>query len=307
MPTHTKLIESATTVEEETTLLIESVFAQELTGKKWLVRILEGDVQGSSAFYSKELLESHADVVKANTPIYIDHKQPGERPERKAENLAGIFTKDSFYKDGDLYGEIDVFSDKVEWVKERAKAGVIELSITGNGIVVEESGRKIARTLDKIDSVDIVTRAGAGGKFIEMTESKSEKEDDMALTKEELTEALGNQATLIAESVKTAVAGVFEEAAEARKKELEESKPEEPVAPTVAEVSEALVESGLTATARKAVYAAVESGVELEEAITTEKARVAEILEEAKVTTATFGAGNDNKKESVNIGEMLFG
>ena len=311
--TLTKLIESAPPVEEAiegTELFIESSFAQQLTGRKWKVRIIKGDVQGSSAFYSKELLESHADVVKKGTRIYVDHMQPGERPERKAENLAGYFESDSYYENGDLFAEAAIFSDKIDWVKERAEAGMIGLSITGSGEVVEEAGRKVARTLDTIDSVDIVTKAGAGGEFVQMTESKSEEQEEhMAVTKEELTEALSTlkeeMTSAVPVAVKAAIEEALEEAQSKREKELEESAPEEPQGPTAAEISEALVEADLTAAGRKSVYAAVEAGTELEEAITAEKERETAILEEAR--GGQFGAGAKEEKKDTDFGTMLFG
>lgn len=315
--TLTKLIESATVVDEAATgteLFIESSFAEQLTGRKWKVRIIKGDTQGSSAFYSKELLESHADVVKKGTRIFIDHKQPGERPERKAANLAGFFESDSFYENGDLYAEVSIFSDMVDWVKERVEAGAIGLSITGSGHVdVTESGQKVARTLDKIDSVDIVTDAGAGGEFVQMTESKTDKDkEENMLTKEELIEALTANNEAIAEvaatAATTAVNAALEEAATKRKQELEESKPEEPTGPTAVEIATALVESGLTAASQKVVAASVEAGTDLEEAIATEKAREKAILEEAGGAKFGVGGGGDRKSnEPTDFGTMLFG
>lgn len=312
MSNRTNLIETALVDTEEGNLLIESSFAEQLTGRKWKVRIIKGDTQGSSAFYSKELLEAHADVVKKDTKIYIDHKQPGERPERKAENLAGYFTSDSYYEEGDLYAEVSIFSDKIDWVRERAEAGMIGLSITGEGNVVEESGRKVANTIDKIHSVDIVTAAGAGGMFVQMTESKSESEKEeeiMALTKEELIEALGtlkeDMTTAVSAAVGTALTEALEEAATKREQELEEAATEE-TGPSAVEIAAALVESGLTAASQKAVATAVEAGAELEEAIATEQAREKSILEEAG-TGAKFGAGGNQGEEKVSLSELVFG
>lgn len=301
-------IESATDVVEEadSNLFMESTFVQELTGKKWKVRIIKGDVQGSSAFYSKELLEAHADVVKEGTRIYLDHKQTGDRPERRVKDLAGVFASDSYYENGDLYAEVELFSDQVQWVKERFEAGVIGLSISGQGATYEEGGVTYARTIDKIHSVDIVTHAGAGGTFIEMTESQSQEEEIMELPKE-LLEALDAQAVALTEAVTemkaftTKVDTLIEaQTTEEVKEEIEES-----AAPSVAEVSEALVEAGLTATGRQSVYAAVEAGTELEEAIATEKQRVQEILEESKAPA--FGVGNQKQEEAVSLGDSIFG
>lgn len=290
-------IESVAEAEtrEDTNIFLESTFVQELTGKKWKVRILQGDVQGSSAFYPKELLESNPNVVKAGTRVYLDHQQEGERPERKVTNLAGVFASDSYYENGSLYAEVELFNDMVDWVKERVKAGVVGLSIHGSGQKMEENGRLVAKSIDAIHSVDIVTHAGAGGAFIEMTESTTEKEEIMELPKE-LLEALDkqDQAMTAAVTALTEAAKKFDSFIESQKQE-EVEEIEESATPSVADVSEALVESGLTAAGRKAVYAAVEAGTELEEAISTEKAREKEILEESQTQTFTTSKGNETE------------
>lgn len=307
MTKHFTFIESATETTEEPDLLLESVFVQELTGKKWKVRIIEGDTQGSSAYYSKEMLEAHSDVVKEGTRIYIDHMQEGERPERKAASLAGTFASDSFYENGSLYAEIELFSDQVEWVKERAKKGVIGLSIHGSGQTIEENGRIVAQSLDAIHSVDIVTHAGAGGAFIEMTESDSQKEEIMELPKE-LLEALDNQDKQIQAAVEgmTEATQKMSEVLESMAQQEQEQEQEvEESAPTASEIAEALLEAKLTESGRKAVYAAVEAGTELEEAITTEKDREKAILEESN---AQFGTGKGEEGETTtSLGSTIFG
>lgn len=292
--------ESAVEEQEETNIFLESTFVQELTGKKWKVRVLQGDVQGSSAFYPKELLEANPAVVKKDTRIYLDHKQDGERPERKVTNLAGVFASDSYYENGSLYAEVELFSDMVDWVKERVKAGVVGLSIHGSGQKMEENGRVVAKTIDAIHSVDIVTHAGAGGEFIEMTESATQKEESMELPKE-LLEALDeqNQTLTAAVTAMSEATSKMTELLESQEQEVEEI--EESAGPTAAEISEALVKAELTEAGRKAVYAAVESGTELEEAISTEKAREKEILEESRTQEFGVGAAPEADKTPANI------
>lgn len=299
-------MESAAPTEVETDFSESvSTLVQELTGKKWKVRVLQGDKQGSSAFYPKELLEANQDIVKENTRIFLDHKQDGERPERKSANLVGVFASDSYYENGDLYAEVEIFSDRIDWVKERVKAGVIGLSIHGSGNIIEENGIRVAQTIDAIHSVDIVTQAGAGGEFIEMTESATEKEETMELPKE-LLEALDKQDKLIESAVETMTEATknmnefLEAQAPQEEEEIEESK-----GPTAAEVSEALVKAELTEAGRKGVYEAVTAGVELEEAIQTEKDREKEILESSRVQE--FGTGGQQGNTEKKPVDLIFG
>ena len=76
-------------VDNKESLLIESSIVKELTGRRWKVRIIEGDVQGSSAFYPSELLESNPMIVRRGTQIFKDHLTEGERPERSVDRLVG--------------------------------------------------------------------------------------------------------------------------------------------------------------------------------------------------------------------------
>lgn len=304
MKNYTTFLESTTETEVNDVELFESTFVQELTGKKWKVKIIQGDTQGSSAFYPKALLESSPNVVKEGTRIYLDHKGEMERPERSVSRLAGVFASDSYYEDGALFAEAEIFSDYIDWVKERAKAGVVGLSIHGAGSTYEENGKKIAESIDAVHSVDIVTTAGAGGAFMEIVESQSQKEEIMELPKE-LLEALDTQANALNELVEAQKkqAAKFDELLESQKEQEQEQEVEEAKV-TAADVSEALVEAGLTKQGRASVYAAVEAGTELEEAITAEKEREQEILTESN---ARFGAGNEGTKETKTASQLIFG
>lgn len=292
-------------------LLMESTFVQELTGKKWKVRIIKGDTQGTSAFYKAEMLEAHADVVKAGTRVFADHISVDERPERSVHKLVGHFSEDSYYENGDLYGNIEVFSDYVDWVKERASAGVIGLSIHGSGEKYEENGVVIAGSIDAIHSVDIVTVAGAGGEFLEMVESQSQEQEvetnmELELPKE-LLEALDvqNQSIQGLITAVTEMKEVNDKLLESQ--EVEEGQGElEEAGPSASDIAEALLEAGLTKAGRTAVYAAVDAGTELEEAIANEKARETEILEESR--PAVFGTVDaQTKTNSENLGSVIFG
>lgn len=262
--------------------LLEShkVAPMELSGKTWKVKIIAGDTQGSSAYYPADVLESQSDIVKPRTKIYLDHPTLDEsenRPERSAKDIIGFFKTGSVMEGKDLYAEAEFFSDWREWVKERAEAGVIGMSIRGTGKVEEsESGVPTLQKFDAIQSVDLVTEAGAKGGFEEILEAKRITESKEETLDKELAEALDSQIKDVAaltEAVKALVAALTV---------VEEAKPEVKVEEAAKLDLGALIESGLTKTAMLRVQTAVEGGADLEESIKAEKDIAKEILEAAE-------------------------
>lgn len=144
----------------------------------WRTRIIESDVQGSSGFYPAEVLRRDGpNAFPAGTHVYLDHPTSGEdsdRPERSVKDLAGYLVDGAQYEesaDGSgLFARIQFIPE----IKERIKslAPVIGLSIRAAGEVERApDGRNIVRTIAEGLSVDVVTRAGAGGRLVTMTES----------------------------------------------------------------------------------------------------------------------------------------
>lgn len=274
--------------------LLEShkVAPMELSGKTWKVKVLGGDVQGSSAYYPASVLESQPDIVKPQTRIYLDHPSLDEsenRPERSAKDIIGYFKTGSVLEGKDLYAEAEFFSDWREWVKERAEAGVIGMSIRGTGLVEEsEDGVPTLQHFNEIMSVDLVTVPGAKGGFEKILEAERKNESKEDTLDKELAEALDSQIKDVAaltEAVKALVAALTV---------VEEAKPEDKVEEAVEVDIEALIEAGLTKTARARVLAAVKAETPLAEAIKAEKDIAAEILAEAEKA----GAFEANLEES---------
>jgi len=272
---------------------------QELSGKRWRVRVItEG--KGSSANYKGEVLKRDIGLFKAGAKIYMDHAgqiDQENRPERSAKEIVGYFTNDATWDEAEraVFQEAHIFSDHREWVKERALAGVIGMSISAEGEVEEsDAGEKDLVRLTKVNSVDIVTEAGRGGKFSTLLESKGahaadapEEEDDMEFPKE-LAEALDTQD----KSVTALVAVVTELVAKLTpaEPEVQESKK-----PTYSEIDKAVTEAELPAPSRATVFAAVESGTDLTEAVKAEKEKVEAIMESAK-NDGVFGNVQDEDK-----------
>lgn len=148
------------------------------TGTKWRARIIASNVWGSSGYYSSAMLSEATTerVFSAGTPIYLDHpgvEEKHDRPERSVRDLAGKLDSDAVAEADGLYANITIYPHWAEVVE--ALAPDIGLSIRASAEVEEgeAEGRKgtIVKRLVEADSVDLVTKAGAGGRVISLIES----------------------------------------------------------------------------------------------------------------------------------------
>lgn len=283
------------------TKLVESVSSIESKNGKWRARLIESNVRGSSAYYPAEALEAGAALFKAGTQMFQNHLSQDEqwnRPEGDVGNLVGVLESDAVFEEDGLYADLKIFSHKKEWLKEVAP--YVGLSIRANGVVEESAdGTPVLKQFTEVLSVDVVTRAGAGGKFVSLAESakpgvlsesqpapKKKEEEPMEFPKE-LAEALDAQAKDV--KAMTDAVGALIEA-------LKPKDADAPTEPSATEVAEALVESKLTKTARTRVLASVDAGTELAEAIKAEQDLQKEILEEAEKASELEGNLQESKK-----------
>jgi hypothetical protein len=132
--------------------------------------------KGSSAYYTPEVLRRDGpSVFAAGTHVYLNHPTAAEesaRPEGDIRNLAGVLTTAAEYRESHpkgegLYARMKVFADHAQTVEE--KAPHVGMSIRASGIA--ESGKMrdgvpVLKALTHAESVDVVTRAGAGGMIL---------------------------------------------------------------------------------------------------------------------------------------------
>jgi Arc/MetJ-type ribon-helix-helix transcriptional regulator len=297
-----------------------------MTGKTWRIKIIEGDRQGSSAYYPKEVVEAGKHLFGKGVRSFKNHPSADEkwnRPERSIDDIVGYLSESAEYDGKDLWASLTIVESERERIKELAEAGLIDISIRAAGEMVEGTNGMELKKFTAVHSVDIVTQGGAGGKFGEVLESdrkqvsasesvaeSKEKEETMELPKE-FTDALD----ALVESGKqtaTAVAALVERATnedKAKAEALEEAKKAgEAKAPSAAEIAGALVEAELPKAAHAKVIAAVESGTELAEAISAEKKYLETIVEESG-KEGFKGNGSDEIQESAHskIGSSIFG
>ena len=151
--------------------------------------------KGSSGFYSPEVLERDAGVFKAGLHMYTDHpteSEANERPERSVRDLAATLTTDAKWdKDGPdgpgVYAEAKAIDAYKPFIEELAP--YIGLSIRASGEVAwgEAEGQQgpIVKRIAAAESVDLVTKPGAGGKFLPLYESARKRLQERQAPKEE--------------------------------------------------------------------------------------------------------------------------
>lgn len=147
------------------------------TAGRLLVRVIDAG-EGSSGIYPATTLEAAAKdrVFPAGTHVYLDHETVTERfdrPERSVKDLAGVLATDAVYEAAtqSLTAEVQVFSQHREQVRDMAEH--IGLSIRAKADVTEAKGGglPVIERITEAMSVDFVTKAGRGGKVLELLES----------------------------------------------------------------------------------------------------------------------------------------
>lgn len=180
----TKLVESFTGAA-----VLAPVKVSEARARYPILMITPGT--GSSAHYPASVLKKAAEsgVFKAKTFMYWNHPTAAEeaaRPEGDLDNLAAITTTDGRWdengpKGPGVYAEAMVMPDYAE--KLEARAPHIGLSIRAGGTASGRmvNGKPELASIDHVESVDYVTRAGRGGmalaesdKFTKLLESFNE-------------------------------------------------------------------------------------------------------------------------------------
>jgi hypothetical protein len=180
------LVESAATVEK--------IVIREAKADYEIKLIAPG--KGASAFYPSEVLKRDGPkVFVPGTHVYVNHPTAAEeaaRPEGDVKNLAGVLTTSAEYheshaKGPGLYARMKVFADHSQMVEE--KAPHVGMSIRASGMA--ESGRKqeglpVLKELTSAESVDVVTKAGAGGMILtEAAKSAAIQTQEAAMTADE--------------------------------------------------------------------------------------------------------------------------
>ena len=211
--TSNKEVQDESSDKIERDFLIESskmVATEPVSGgppKKYMTRII-GPGWGSSGYYSEDVLKQAVEdgVFHMGMHSYVDHPTRTEKSERRVRSVRdqlGFLGEDSIYDPNGsegpgVYAPLSVFKDRREFVSERAKSTGLSMHVLcefRKGKASGKYGNIVVRMVpEETNSVDMVSVAGAGGKFGAILESKktpevSSEEDSVdSEIKEESTE-----------------------------------------------------------------------------------------------------------------------
>jgi hypothetical protein len=229
--------------------------------------------------------------------------EENDRPERDINQLAGKLVTDARFDGSGLVAEVEFYSHFAPIIKEMAGDVGLSIRAMGESKVGEAEGRQgpIIEALvdDPLTSVDVVTVAGAGGKFLSLLESYKRQDDEAVslsesvsegnemLTKEELDAAIADVKATFAEAfgnLQESVKFLVESATPAETEEATDEAAEEVEAVDPVEVAEKFNESGLPKIALKRVAEAMKSETNtktVDELIADEKNYVSSVSESA--------------------------
>lgn len=135
---------------------------------------------GSSGYYAQDVLESAARdrIWPAGTHMYLDHpteSETWERPERSVKDLVAVLEEDARWDPtrGALVAEARVFSRWRQPLAEMLDAIGVSIRGAAEGDLGEVDGRtgRVFTRLVEGTSVDFVTKAGRGGRVLQILES----------------------------------------------------------------------------------------------------------------------------------------
>lgn len=160
-----------------TVQLVESApgkLAKQPDGTYKIVLITPG--LGSTGEYSEEVIRAYcAEAWPAGSHSYVDHPTP-QNPGRSPKNLIGTLAVDAFYEDG--IGAVSFLKPKKHWesfIEEVAPDCGMSIYAQGTGEKEMREGREVTVVQSFVpsvmNSVDLVSYAGRGGKFTESAEA----------------------------------------------------------------------------------------------------------------------------------------
>jgi hypothetical protein len=165
---------------EEASFLAETKLREQERNGRALIRIITPG-WGSSGYYPAEVLRRDGpNVFRAGTQLYLNHPtrtEEAERPERDIRDLAGKLASDAIWMDDGLYADVEYYNNHRPLIAAIGEDLDVSIRADGTYRTGEAEGRKgrIIEQLVRAESIDFVTRAGAGGKVARLMESRQDK------------------------------------------------------------------------------------------------------------------------------------
>jgi hypothetical protein len=158
---------------------------------------------GSSGYYSPDMLSKSAKAFSKGTHMFWNHPtaaEEAERPERDLRDLAATLTSDATWRDDGpagpgLYADAQVFGGFKESIEELAPHIGVSIRALGRAKTGEAEGRKgpVIESIASVQSVDFVTKPGAGGQILQLFESARQRATPQVQEVKDVTEEEARQ------------------------------------------------------------------------------------------------------------------
>lgn len=284
-------------------------------GSKWRV-ICARPGQGTSGYYSPEVLREHANVaVPAGAQSYIQHD-----PSRNVKDMIGVFPSGGFWDEEEqaIVADLEVFTHWKDFVNEVGPHVGMSLYAQGEK---DEDGNVTAFFEHDYNGVDLVGRPGLRGSGLkELLESArsaesnepsvnaaQEGKENMELEKK--VDALADTVSKLAESINTLVSEKQTQAAEAAQVKADETVVAERVAAFAESVQAIDATEGLLPSQRATLLEAAKEGADVAPLIESAK-KLADEAKEAFTATEDAGTagrflGESAVKDATELGKVL--
>jgi len=180
--------EPAAMPRRKTSVLLEQVTVEAANRAEGVldVTLIRPGWSLNGRYYPREALAAALPKLEG-LRAFADHPLKGDRPERSIMDQVGVYRNVSAADDGSLKGQLKLVgaADRKEhvmaWAEESIASGQPLMGLSINGIGRTEKGEAegregpIVAELIDFDSVDIVTRPAAGGRFEALAASNGDE------------------------------------------------------------------------------------------------------------------------------------
>lgn len=278
-------------------LLHESASTLTKSGNRWKAVLAKGNQQGSSGFYSEDVLREYGPQALApGAKAFINHDAA-----RNPKDMIGVYPDGAYYEEGvGLVGELEVFPHWKEFVETVGPHAGLSIYMMGES---DDDGNVTSLIPDRQNGVDLVSYPGLEGSGlveklyesahavsvepgVNSAQEKRNKhmEEEIKALRAQI-EALASALTSFITESKAATDKIAE--AEAKAKDVDEVVEE--ALKSYEEKAEAIAKAGLTETQATALREAARKGTDVAPLIEEAQKILVEVRESSAGSRTLYG------------------
>jgi len=278
-------------------LLHESASTLTKSGNRWKAVLAKGNQQGSSGFYSEDVLREYGPKALApGAKAFINHDAA-----RNPKDMIGVYPDGAYYEEGvGLVGELEVFPHWKEFVETVGPHAGLSIYMMGES---DDDGNVTSLIPDRQNGVDLVSYPGLEGSGlveklyesahavsvepgVNSAQEKRNKhmEEEIKALRAQI-EALASALTSFITESKAATDKIAE--AEAKAKDVDEVVEE--ALKSYEEKAEAIAKAGLTETQATALREAARKGTDVAPLIEEAQKILVEVRESSAGSRTLYG------------------